>query len=196
MRIFIQCRCPPSDLFNVQKSIAMEPHCGWPSEWEVLPCIDNEYALERLQWGDKAGALIQIPTQLAASFSELLLTSYIRAQQADSTSPSTHANQKISVTVSPLIRQDWLRGKLPRVARGKKSFLVSACGEYKLLAYYYDVKPTCQSNTTPSPPSGKAFTICQTWISQVASYSDSNLSWLPFAVKKAPEWNIPRMAKH
>lgn len=99
MRIFIQCRCPPTDLFNVQKSIAMGPHCGWPSEWEVLPCIDNEYALERLQWGDKAGALIQIPAQLAASFPELLLTSYIRAQQADSTSPCTHANQKISVAV-------------------------------------------------------------------------------------------------
>lgn len=150
MGIFIQRRCPPSDLFNAQKSIAMEPHCGWPSEWEVLPCIDNEYALERLQWGDKAGALIQIPAQLAASFPELLLTSYIRAHQADSTSPSTHANQKISVAVLSYITFDSTRAAARRTSLNctrKESFLVSV--HVPLLAYYDDVKLKCQSNTTP-----------------------------------------------
>lgn len=82
------------------------------------------------------------------------------------------------------------------LAQGRKS-LYQCIWEYKLLllAHYDDVKPKCQSNTTLLL-SGKASTICQTRNSQVVSYRDSNLCWLPFTVKKAPEWNIPRMTKH
>lgn len=168
----------------------MEPHCGWPSEWEVLPCIDNEYALERLQWGDKAGALIQIPAQLAASFPELLLTSYIRAQQADNNSPSVRANQKISVAVLACLSFDSTEEQLPCT---RKEIIVLVRGGIQasvISSLWWSVKVTTLFL------SGKASTICQTLKSQVASYRDSNLCWLPFTVKKAPEWYIPRMTKH
>lgn len=60
---------------STRAPVAAEPRSGWPSEWDGLPGIADEYALERLQWGDKAGALIQIPAQLAAASS--LLTPFL-----------------------------------------------------------------------------------------------------------------------
>lgn len=205
MRIFAQRLCPPSDYFAAPKNIAVEPHCGWPSEWEVLPCIDNEYALERLQWGDKAEAFIQIPAQLAASFSALLLTPYITARQADSTSPSTHASQKTSVVQSanPGLTCLWfdktsdkensveLHEELnhftvqPQVpVRGG----IQAC-IIVLLTYCDDVRGGCHTGTSPLSESLRHLSDLE------SPNRNSNHCWLPFTVENAPEWNITKLTK-